>query len=159
MGIAIYRTDGRHDLRCHLSANDPHVQAVLTIARELVEKYTHQVVDGPREPKHPSTHLDRQLAGKWKPLHPNGCGEGHAIFAEDHSVGSVKSGSYQPYYGTLTFRHGPADANGQIRTSEPRMTITTKVTKPNSGGICEPYSVRALTLERGSLRIGHFRVI
>lgn len=162
VGIAMDRTDGGHDRRYYLGTDDPHVQAVLEIARELVQKYKAQVVDGPDAPKYPRSlrfsalEGDRELAGKWKPLHPDGGGPGMQSFAE-RRVGSMEAQDMQAYFGTLTYRHGPADANGKIRTSDPQIEITANAKKPD--GVYAPYRVAALTLEGGSLRIADFRVI
>ena len=162
VGIVMDRTDGGHDRRYYLGTDDPHVQAVLEIARALVEKYKGQVVDGPDAPKYPRSLRSsplashRELAGKWKPLNPDGGGPGTRDFAE-RRVGSMEAQDMQAYFGTLTHRHGPADANGQIRTSNPEIEITAKARKPD--GVYAPYSVAAVTLEGGSLRIVDFRAI
>ena len=151
VGIAIDRTDNKHDLRYYLGTDDPHVKVVMEMLRTLGDRYKGYVVDGPRQPKYPPGH---PLAGQWKPLLPEMDGY---QFSVDGQVLPPDAGVFQPYYGTLTCRPGPPDANGQILTSEPWVTITAKVGQV--GRIFAPYSVRALTLDRGNLRVGHFRVM
>ena len=153
VGIAIDRTDRKHDLRYYLGTDDPHVKVVLGMLRTLRDRYKGYVVDGPFNPKYPHNH---PLAGQWKPLIPNKDLEDYKFFVDDE-VTPPMAGVWQPYNGTLTCRPGPPDANGQILTSEPWVTITAKVGQ--LGGVFAPYSVRALTLDRGALRVGHFRVI
>lgn len=152
VGIAMNRTDNKHDLRYYLGTDDPHVKAVMEMLRTLRDRYKGYVVDGKAgQPKYPRDH---PLAGQWKPLLPE---MDDYQFSVDDEVTPPMAGVWQPYHGTLTCRPGPPDANGRILTSEPWVTITAKVGQ--LGGVFAPYSVRALTLDRGSLRVGHFRVI
>ena len=151
VGIAINRTDDKNDLRFYLGTDDPHVKVVMEMLRTLRDRYKGYVVDGPDEPKYPPGH---PLAGQWKPLLP---GMDQYQFSVDDEVTSLDAGVHQPYHGTLTCRPGLPDANGRILTSEPWVTITASVSQ--SGGIFKQYTVRALTLDRGNFRVGHFRVM
>lgn len=151
VGIAINRIDDKHDLRFYLGTDDPHVKVVMEMLRTLGDRYKGYVVDGPHQPKYPPGHA---LAGQWKPLLPE---MDQYQFSVDRQVIPPDAGVFQPYHGTLMCRPGLPDANGRILTSEPWVTITASVGQ--SGGIFKSYSVRALTLDRGTLRVGHFRVM
>ena len=151
VGIAINRTDDKNDLRFYLGTDDPQVNVVMEMLRTLRDKYKGCVVDGPNHPKYP---CDHPLAGQWKPLVPK---RNNYQFSVDGEGMPPDAGVFQFYHGTLTCRPGPPDANGQILTSEPWVTITARVGP--RGGILKEYTVRALTLDRGNLRVGHFRVM
>ena len=135
----------------HMGADNPHVQAVLGIARALSEKYKDMVKDGPKYPKYPA---NSPFPYEWKPLKPGRAYDQKLSYASAKVV--EPNGKEQFYYGELLASPGITDGVGNVATSVPYIRISTKVPANVNGFV--PYTVFALQHDPNNLSAVPFRV-